>query len=284
MSAGRLFIVSTPIGNMGDFSFRAVEILRSVAHVLAEDTRHSRPLLDRYEIPARMIAYHEHNEAKSTPGLIERMQGGEDLALISDAGTPLLSDPGQRLVEAAIAAGITVVPVPGASALMSALVASGLDATRFTFHGFLPRKGRERKAALEGIASSPVTSVLYEAPSRVADTLLEIAERAPDRPAAVARELTKQFEEIRRGTVTDLGAYYKDGAPRGEVVLVIGGAPPAALDEAGLADRAAELIAQGMSVRDTAAELARAGAPRNVAYRIARSVNSNGSSDEEHED
>jgi len=284
VSAGRLFIVSTPIGNMGDFSFRAVDVLRSVSLVLAEDTRHSRPLLDRYDIPARMSAYHEHNEAKAAPGLIERMLAGEDLALISDAGTPLLSDPGQRLVEAAIAAGIPVVPVPGASALMAALVASGMDATRFTFHGFLPRKGRERKAALEEIASSRVTSVLYEAPSRVAATLLDIAERAPDRPAAVARELTKQFEEIRRGTVTDLGAYYKDAAPRGEVVLVIAGSPPAALDEAGLADRAADLIEQGMSVRDAAAELTRAGAPRNVAYRIARAANTNGSSDDEHAD
>ena len=281
MSAGKLYVVSTPIGNMGDFSFRAVETLRAVSVVLAEDTRHSRPLLDRHDIKTRMSSYHEHNEAKTTPALIERLEGGEDIALISDAGTPLLSDPGQRLVEAAIAAGIEIVAVPGASALLAALVASGMDASRFTFQGFLPRKGRERKAALAEIASSPVTSVLYEAPSRVADTLLDIAERAPDRAAAVARELTKQFEEVRRGTVTDLGAYYKDAAPRGEVVLVIAGAPPEVLDEAGLADRAAEMIAGGMTVRDVAAELARAGAPRNVAYRIARSADSNGSRDED---
>jgi 16S rRNA (cytidine1402-2'-O)-methyltransferase len=284
VSAGRLFVVSTPIGNMGDFSFRAVETLRSVALVLAEDTRHSRPLLERHGIATRLSAYHEHNEAKATPELVARLVAGEDLALISDAGTPLLSDPGQRLVDAAIAAGVQVVAIPGASALLAALVASGLDAGRFTFHGFLPRKGRERKAALEEIASSHVTSVLYEAPSRVGDTLLELAARAPDRPAAVARELTKQFEEIRRGTLADLGAYYKDAAPRGEVVLVVSGAPPAALDEAELADRAAALIAAGQSVRDTAAELARFGAPRNVAYRIARQAGSNGNIDEEHAD
>ena len=284
MSAGRLFIVSTPIGNMGDFSFRAVETLRSVALVLAEDTRHSRPLLDRHEIPTRLSAYHEHNEAKAAPELVARMVAGDDLALISDAGTPLLSDPGQRLVDAAIAAGVAVIPIPGASALLAALVASGLDARRFTFQGFLPRKGRERKAALDEIASSPVTSVLYEAPSRVADTLLELAERAPDRAAAVARDLTKQFEEVRRGTLTDLGAYYKDAAPRGEVVLVIAGAPPEVLDEAELGDRAAELLAAGKTVRDVVTELTKAGAPRNVAYRIARQVETNESSDEENAD
>jgi 16S rRNA (cytidine1402-2'-O)-methyltransferase len=286
VSAGRLFLVSTPIGNMGDFSFRAVETLRSVALVLAEDTRHSRPLLERHGIETRLSAYHEHNEAKATPELVARLVAGEDLALISDAGTPLLSDPGQRLVEAAIAAGVAVIPIPGASALLAALVASGLDARRFTFHGFVPRKGKERRAALDEIASSPVTSVLYEAPTRVADTLLELAERAPQRGAAVARELTKQFEEIRRGTLADLGAYYKDAAPRGEVVLVVSGAPPVALDEAELADRAAELLAAGRSVRDVVGELTRSGAPRNVAYRIAREADSDsgGSIDEEHAD
>ena len=139
---GRLFVVSTPIGNMGDFSFRALETLRAVALVLAEDTRHSRHLLDRYEIATPLAPYHEHNEAKATPRLVERMKAGEDLALVSDAGTPLLSDPGARLVQAAVEAGISVVPVPGASALLSALVASGLSADRFTFFGFLPRKGQ----------------------------------------------------------------------------------------------------------------------------------------------
>jgi len=269
---GRLYIVSTPIGNLGDFSFRAVDVLRSVALVLAEDTRHSRALLDRYEIATRTASYHEHNEAKTTPPLVERLLAGDDLALITDAGTPLLSDPGQRLVQAAIEAGIQVVPIPGASALLAALVASGLEADRFSFYGFLPRKGKERSATLDEIALSPHTAVLYEAPGRVADSLRQLANRAGDRPAVVARELTKQFEELRRGTLESLGAYYKDAPPRGEVVMVIAGAPPAVLDESKLRDEARTLRARGLSVRDVVGELTRRGAPRNLAYRIAKTA------------
>ena len=267
---GTLFVVSTPIGNMGDFSFRAVEVLRSVALVLAEDTRHSRPLLDRYEIPTPLASYHEHNEAKMTPKLVERLLAGDDLALITDAGTPLLSDPGHRLVRSAIEAGIRIAPVPGASAVLAALVASGLDAERFTFVGFLPRKGRERSAALGAIVSSPLTAVLYEGPGRVATTLHQLAELAPGRHACVARELTKQFEEIRRGTVESLEAYYTETPPRGEVVIVVAGASAPVVDESALQREAHGLRARGMSVRDVAVELAKRGASRNVAYRIAR--------------
>jgi 16S rRNA (cytidine1402-2'-O)-methyltransferase len=267
---GRLFVVSTPIGNMGDFSFRAVEVLRSVSVVLAEDTRHSRVLLTRYDIATPMVSYHEHNEAKTTPGLVRRLEAGEDLALISDAGTPLLSDPGARLVRAAIEAGARVVPIPGASALLSALVASGLDAERFTFYGFLPRKGRERSSLLDEIASSPHTAVLYEAPGRVADSLRDLAERGGDRSAVVARELTKQFEELKRGTLESLSAYYNETPPRGEVVILIAGAQPVALDESALLDQARALRARGLSVRDVAAELTTVGVARNLAYRIAR--------------
>jgi 16S rRNA (cytidine1402-2'-O)-methyltransferase len=271
--AGRLYVVSTPIGNMGDFSFRAVETLRSVALVLAEDTRHSRTLLDRYEIRTPMTSYHKHNEARTTPQLVERLTAGESIALISDAGTPLLSDPGLRLVRAAIDAGIAVVPIPGASAVLSALVASGMDADRFTFFGFLPRKGKERAAALDEIVLSPNTAVVYEAPGRVADSLRELAERAAERPAVVARELTKQFEEHQRGTLESLRAYYQETPPRGEVVIVIAGAPPqAAPDETVLRDEARALRARGLSVRDVAAELARRGTARNLAYQIARSA------------
>ena len=270
VAPGRLYVVSTPIGNMGDFSFRAVEVLRAVALILAEDTRHSRGLLARYEIETPTAAYHEHNEAKSTPRLVSRLLAGEDLALISDAGTPLLSDPGQRLVNAAVERGIPVVPIPGASALLAALVASGLDADRFTFLGFLPRKGRERTELFDEVALSPWTIVLYEAPGRVADTLLELASRSAERPAVVARELTKQFEELRRGTLESLGAYYKDTPPRGEVVIVIAGAPAAEPDESALRAEARALRARGVTVRDVAAALAKHGAPRNLAYRIAR--------------
>jgi 16S rRNA (cytidine1402-2'-O)-methyltransferase len=267
---GQLFVVSTPIGNMGDFSFRAVDVLKSVALVLAEDTRHSRALLDRYDIATPMTSYHEHNEAKTTPRLVERLAAGENLALITDAGTPLLSDPGQRLVQAAIKAGIQVVPVPGASALLSALVASGLDTDRFTFFGFLPRKGKERAAILNAIASSPHTAVLYEAPGRVADSLLELASRAGDRPAVVARELTKQFEEVRRGTLKELGEYYTEAPPRGEVVILIAGVPAATPDETALRVEARALRARGMSVRDVVGELTKRGVARNAAYRLAR--------------
>ncbi|MEO8620843.1 MAG: 16S rRNA (cytidine(1402)-2'-O)-methyltransferase [bacterium] len=269
---GTLYVVSTPIGNMGDFSFRAVEVLQQVAAVLAEDTRHSRHLLDRYAIATPLLPYHEHNEAKATPRLIERLQGGETLALISDAGTPLLSDPGARLVRAAVAAGIAVSPVPGASALLAALVASGLDLERFTFYGFLPRKGADRRSAISDIVDLRHAAVVYEAPSRVGDTLAELADAgAGERATVVARELTKQYEELRRGTVTVLAAYYHGAPPRGEVVIVVAGAnaPPGATEE-DLRARAADLRAEGRTPRDIAAALsAEMGAARNLAYRLA---------------
>jgi len=269
---GTLYVVSTPIGNMGDFSFRAVEILKTVDAVLAEDTRHSRHLLDRYEITTPLVPYHEHNEAKSVPRLITRLQSGERLALISDAGTPLLSDPGARLVRAAVEADIVVSPVPGASALLAALVASGLELERFTFYGFLPRKGSDRRQLLAEVVALRHAAVIYEAPSRVADTLDELAHAGGgERETVVARELTKQYEEVRRGTVAALAAYYHGAPPRGEVVIVIAGAEaPVGATEDELRSRAAELRAQGVSPRDIAAALAsEMGAARNLAYRLA---------------
>ena len=269
---GTLFVVSTPIGNMGDFSFRAVETLREVDAVLAEDTRHTVHLLQRYGVTTPLVPYHEHNEARATPALVARLLAGERLALVSDAGTPLLSDPGARLVRAAADAGIRVSPVPGASALLSALVSSGIEAERFTFVGFLARRGKERGATIDEVVALRHAAVLYEAPSRVADTLAELAAAgAGERLAAVARELTKQFEEVRRGTVAELAAYYVDVPPRGEVVIVIAGAAaPEGASEAQLRARAAELRAEGRSARDIAAALvAELGAARNLAYRIA---------------
>ncbi len=265
-----LYVVSTPIGNMGDFSFRAVETLRSVAVVLAEDTRHSRHLLERYAIRTTLVAYHEHNEARSLPRLVERLVAGESMALITDAGTPIVSDPGARLVRAAIDAGVRVFPVPGASALLAAIVASGIAADRFTFLGFLPRKGRERRDALQLIGEAEHAVVVYEAPSRVADTLSEIAELgAPDREAAVARELTKHFEDIRRGTVSALAAYYKEAPPRGEVVIVVDRAPPMVATEESLRPEVARMRVEGHSTREIISALMRGGASRNVAYRLA---------------
>ncbi|MBV9881338.1 MAG: 16S rRNA (cytidine(1402)-2'-O)-methyltransferase [Gemmatirosa sp.] len=272
---GTLFIVSTPIGNLGDVTHRAVEVLGTVAAVLAEDTRHSRRLLDAYGIRTPTLAHHEHNEARTTPELVARLAAGDSLALITDAGTPLLSDPGARLVRAAIDAGITVSPVPGASALLAALVAGGLDATRFTFFGFLPRKGRERAELVAEIAAARHTAVLYEAPGRVADTLGDLAAAAGgDRPAAVARELTKAFEEIRRGTLSELATYYGDNGPRGEVVLLVGGGAGApAPDERTVHERASALHASGATPRDVARALAAEfGIGRNEAYRIAQAA------------
>jgi 16S rRNA (cytidine1402-2'-O)-methyltransferase len=268
---GTLYVVSTPIGNMGDFSFRAVETLRSVAAVLAEDTRHTRHLMARYEIQVPLVAYHEHNEAKATPGLVTRLLAGESFALVSDAGTPLLSDPGARLVRAAAEAGVRVSPVPGASALLAALVASGLDVDRFTFFGFLARKGAERRAALDDVVAATHVAVLYEAPNRVADTLAElVAGGAGERATVVARELTKQYEELRRGTLAELAAYYGQAPPRGEVVILIAGRIPRATSEDELRARANQLRAEGRSARDIAMVLsAELGAPRNLAYRLA---------------
>ena len=273
-SSGTLYLVSTPIGNMGDFSFRAVETLKQVALVLAEDTRHTRHLLDRYEINRPTAPYHEHNEARQTPSLVRRLVGGESLALVSDAGTPLLSDPGARLVRAAIDAGVPVVPIPGSSALLAALVASGLDTGRFTFFGFLTRTGADRRSALDEITSMDHTVVLYEAANRLASTLAELEERGNgDRPAAVAREMTKQFEEVRRGTVGALRAYYEERPPRGEIVLVIGGAPARAVSDELVRERVLALRDAGMSAREAAASVAGAlGVPRRVAYRLAQSV------------
>jgi 16S rRNA (cytidine1402-2'-O)-methyltransferase len=269
--AGVLYLVSTPIGNLGDMSHRAVEVLSSAALVIAEDTRHSKRLLDHYRIETPLSSYHEHNEAKETPRLVARLQRGDSIALISDAGTPLISDPGSRLVEAAVAAGLRVVPIPGASAVMAALVAAGMPLERFTFFGFLARKGKERTETIGDIVASRATSVLFEAPNRVGATLGALVEAgAGDRAAVVARELTKQFEEFRRGSVAELAAMYSEADPKGEVVLVIAGAEKSEVTQDELAHAASALRASGKSPRDVMDHLVSAlGAPRNLAYKIA---------------
>ncbi len=268
---GMLHVVSTPIGNLADMTLRAIETLRTVAVVLAEDTRHSRKLLDHFEIATPLLAHHEHNEAKTTPGLVARMQRGESMALITDAGTPLLSDPGARLVAAALDAGVRVVPIPGASALLSALVAAGLPADQFTFFGFLDRKGRDRQRSILAVRGLGHTAVLYESPNRLGATLADLRDGGLGaRRAAVARELTKQFEEVRRGTVEELARYYADAPPRGEIVIVIEGATEEAPTEDALRERARALRAGGASARDVVSVLVEElGASRNVAYRLA---------------
>lgn len=270
ITPGTLYIVSTPIGNLGDLAPRAVDVLRGVEAILAEDTRHTRGLCERFDIRTPLLAYHDHNEAQAAPGLVARLQGGASFALVSDAGTPLLSDPGARLVRAAVDAGVTVSPVPGPSALLAALAAAGLPADRFTFFGFLPRKGGERTRILGEIAASRYTAVLYEAPNRVAETLADIAAAGGgERATVVARELTKQYEEFRRGTVAELAAYYQQQEPRGEIVIVVAAAPEGAPEEGALAARAAALRADGKGAREIQQALLAAGASRNVAYRLA---------------
>ncbi len=270
---GRLYVVSTPIGNLGDFSARGVETLSSVSAVLAEDTRHSRHLLDRYGVRTPLESFHEHNEARATPRIIERLLAGESLALIADAGTPLLSDPGARLINAAIEARVPVTAIPGPSALLAALVVSGLPTDRFTFYGFLPRKGRERGELIREIVRHRWTAVLYEAPNRVAATLAELERAgAGSRRVAIARELTKQFEEVRRGTVEELARYYEGSPPRGEVVIVLAGeTAPARPNVADARERARAMLAAGASARDVAQTLiAEHGIARNIAYRVAQ--------------
>lgn len=271
---GTLYLVSTPIGNLGDMTFRAVEVLTSAALVIAEDTRHSRRLLDHFRIGTPVSSYHEHNEAKETPRLIARLASGDSIALISDAGTPLISDPGSRLVGAAVEAGIRVVPIPGASSVMAALVASGLPLDRFTFFGFLPRKGAERTTAIEEIVASAATVAVFEAANRVAATLEDLAEAgAAERSAVVARELTKQFEEFKRGSIAELRDIYRDAEPRGEVVLVIAGAAQREISADELNAAARQLRAAGKEPREVMQHLISAlGASRNVAYRIAHST------------
>jgi 16S rRNA (cytidine1402-2'-O)-methyltransferase len=269
--AGTLYLVSTPIGNLGDMTHRAVEVLSSATVVIAEDTRHSRRLLDHYHISTPLRSYHEHNEAKETPKLVARLRSGDSIALISDAGTPLISDPGSRLVAAALEANIPVVPIPGASAVMAAIVGSGMSLERFTFLGFLPRKGRERSEMIAEVVASQSTVVLFEAANRVGATLDALADAgAGERQAVVARELTKQFEEFKRGSVTELAAIYADADPKGEVVLVIAGAEKPRVTETELSDAAEKLRASGNSPRDVMDHLVSSlGAPRNLAYKIA---------------
>jgi len=269
--AGKLFLVSTPIGNLADMSHRAVEVLSSAALVVAEDTRHSRRLLDHYGVTTPVSSYHEHNEARETPRLVGRLKMGDSIALISDAGTPLISDPGSRLVEAAVDAGIPVVPVPGASSVMAALVASGMPLERFTFFGFIPRKGKERAAAIDDVIRSRWTTVLFEAGNRVGTTLSALASAgATGRKAVVARELTKQFEEFRRGTVSDLAMAFAETPPRGEVVLVISGEEEREVPAGELVAAAQKARGEGLSPRAVMEHLTQdLGAPRNLAYRIA---------------
>jgi 16S rRNA (cytidine1402-2'-O)-methyltransferase len=220
-----LHIVATPIGNLKDVSFRALGTLAAADAVFAEDTRVSRKLLAHYGITTPLIAYHEHNAAEMRPKIIARLKEGQALALISDAGTPLVSDPGYRLVEAVLEEGFNVVPVPGPSAVLAALVAAGLPTDRFFFEGFLPPKSAARRERLAALATIPATLVFFESPQRLVDMLRDALETLGDRTAAVARELTKLYETVRRGTLQELMSEFEAASrPKGEIVVLIGAA------------------------------------------------------------
>jgi 16S rRNA (cytidine1402-2'-O)-methyltransferase len=266
-----LHVVSTPIGNLGDITLRALAVLRQASVICCEDTRHARPLLDRYGIGTPTQALHEHNEASAVPRLLERLRAGEAIAVISDAGTPLVSDPGGRLVDAAVTAGLRVIPIPGASATLAALVACGLAAHPFTVLGFPERKGKEREDTLAMAARLPHAVVLFESPNRLVDTLRDLAAiTGSSRQVAVARELTKHFEEIRRGTLEEVAAYYEQVPPKGEIVFVLAGATTAEPTEDGLRATADALRAEGFRPRDIVRMLMdEHGASRNLAYRLA---------------
>jgi 16S rRNA (cytidine1402-2'-O)-methyltransferase len=265
---GTLHLVATPIGNLEDVTLRSVRVLREADLVLAEDTRRTRKLLDRCAIPARPLSLHAHNEAARVAKALDVLSEGGSVALVSDAGTPLISDPGERLVAAAIAADHRVVPVPGASAVLAALSVAGLPLTPFAFLGFLPRKAGARRALLESYRGRPETLVFFESPQRISSALRDLAETLGDRPACVARELTKLHEEVVRGSLGELAEGF-DGGVRGEVTIVVGGASAAegARDVADLDDAIRERIAAGRSSREIAAELARdAGLSRREVY------------------
>lgn len=223
---GKLYLVGTPIGNLEDISFRALRVLKEVDLILAEDTRRTRGLLTHFDIHTSLSSCHEHNERDMAPKAVTWLQEGQNLALVTDAGLPGISDPGEYLVKQALEGGIAVEAVPGPSAFVLALVVSGLSAEHFTFWGFPPRRGKERREFFMNALSRRETAIFYEAPTRLVDTLDDLAAMAPERQASVARELTKVYEEVQRGSLTELASRFRRREVRGEVCLVVSGRPP----------------------------------------------------------
>jgi 16S rRNA (cytidine1402-2'-O)-methyltransferase len=263
-----LYVVATPIGNLRDITLRALEVLGSADLVLCEDTRVTRKLLDRHNLAPKLLAYHDHNAASVRPRVLEALATGSAVALVSDAGTPLISDPGFKLTEAAIAAGHRVFPIPGASAALAALVCAGLPSDRFFFEGFLPPKSAARKARLSELRTIPATLIFYESGPRLAGSLADMAAALGARDAAVCRELTKAYEEVRRGSLEELVSHYEvAGAPKGEIVVMVSppgeAAPP---DDADI-DAKIKAALKKLSLKDAAAAIAaEAGRPRKEIY------------------
>lgn len=269
---GTLYVVATPLGNLGDLSPRAAETLKHVAAVAAEDTRRTRPLLAHVGSGAELVSVHAHSSAAAIARVLRQLEAGRDVALVTDAGTPAVSDPGVALVAAARARDFPVITIPGPTAVAAALAVSGLSADRYVFLGFLPRKGGERQRLLDTIAKSEWTVVVFEAPNRTAELLDDLVVTCgAERRGVVARELTKLFEETRDGTLAQLAGYYRDTPPRGEVTVIVSGTGVPAR-EAPRPDpeaRARALLAEGMTRRDVADRLAHeTGISRNSAYRL----------------
>lgn len=255
---GTLYVVSTPIGNLEDITYRAVRILGEVSLVACEDTRQTQKLLHRYGISTKAVSYHDHNEAERTPDLLRRLEAGESVALVSDAGTPLVSDPGYRLLSQAAALGLPISPIPGPSALLSAIAASGLPTDRFLFGGFLPAKEQQRRKALEGYRDREYTLVIYESPHRLEECLTEIAAILNDPPVVVGREMTKLHEEFLRGPASRLAREVASRpSVKGECTLVIGRSQTIAEPAEPLADRLQTLLDSGAERMEAIKQIAR---------------------------
>jgi 16S rRNA (cytidine1402-2'-O)-methyltransferase len=269
-----LYIVATPVGNLGDITLRALEVLKAADIIACEDTRVTGKLLTHFGIKARTTSYHDHNESDKNPALLEALQAGQIVALVSDAGTPLISDPGYTLVRQAVTRGIRVIPIPGASSVTAALSVAGLPTDRFFYAGFLPPKAAARARAIEELRAIPATLVIFESVHRLPESMAALAEMLGPREATIAREITKLHEEFRRGTLAELAAHYAEhGEPRGEAVIVI--AAPG--KEAPQVDADALLLAAlaTMSVKDAATEVAKAtGLPRHDLYSRALTIKS----------
>ena len=269
---GTLYLVATPIGNLQDVTRRAVDILTSVDVIACEDTRHTRKLLNHLGIANKLVSYHEHNEAERADELTAAIEKGSAVALVSDAGTPGISDPGFRIVQAAIEVGAPVVPVPGPTAFVAAVVASGLPTDSIFFGGFLPSKRSERRRRLQEVASVPATLIFYESPRRMAATLADCLEILGDRPAVVAREITKLHEEFARGTLSELHTRFSSATSKGEAVLLIDrvrSVTPVAGSTALLTQRVAELESEGLDRKTALKRAAKEfGISRSEAYRI----------------
>lgn len=259
---GTLYLCPTPIGNLEDMTFRSIRMLKEAAVIAAEDTRHTRKLLSHFDIHTPLISYHEHNKAERGPELIARLLSGEDIALVSDAGMPGISDPGSDLVRLAVEANAGVTALPGPNAALAALVCSGLDTTAFTFIGFLPKTKKKRRELIATLVTQPYTLLFYESPHRITDTLAELIAVLGDRPAAIGREISKIYEEFVRGTLSSVKKQFEEKQPRGEFTLVVAGRPPEdagaepAVFESSPAQAVAALVASGMDKKQAIKKVA----------------------------